>query len=48
MKRRWPEFLATFEGVPQSLEELVEFNKAHADIELQSVCSLLILCLEGS
>lgn len=33
MKRLWPGFLATFEGVPQSLEELIELNNVHADIE---------------
>lgn len=33
MKRLWPDFLAQFEGVPQSLDELIEFNKTHADVE---------------
>ncbi|KAK3389254.1 amidase signature domain-containing protein [Podospora didyma] len=32
IKRRFPEFLALFEGVPQSIEEFIQFNKDHADI----------------
>ncbi|KAJ4156249.1 hypothetical protein NW754_007873 [Fusarium falciforme] len=33
MKRRFPKFLQLFEGVPQTLEELIKFNENHADLE---------------
>jgi hypothetical protein len=41
MKRPWPDFLAQFKGVPQSLNELIEFNKTHAEAEFteRSCCS---------
>lgn len=47
MKRLWPDFLAQFEGVPQSLNELIEFNKTHADADFteRSVVVLVSLVL---
>ncbi|KAL6354239.1 hypothetical protein LRP88_12573 [Fusarium phalaenopsidis] len=33
MKRRFPKFLQLFDGVPQTLEELIKFNEDHADLE---------------
>ena len=33
MKRRFPKFLQLFEGVPQTLEELIKFNEDRADLE---------------
>ncbi|KAI0110866.1 hypothetical protein GGR51DRAFT_81205 [Nemania sp. FL0031] len=33
MKLTWPSFLALWEGTPQTVEDLIEWNKAHADLE---------------
>jgi amidase len=33
MKILWPEFLALWEGIPKSIEELIEWNENHSDIE---------------
>jgi amidase len=32
-KRLWPQYLAEFEGVPQTLEDLVQWHEDHADLE---------------
>ncbi|KAI1120750.1 amidase signature domain-containing protein [Nemania abortiva] len=33
MKLSWPGFLALLEGTPQTVEDLIDWNKAHADLE---------------
>ncbi|KPM37584.1 hypothetical protein AK830_g9002 [Neonectria ditissima] len=33
MKVLWPDFLALWDGIPQTIEELIEWNEAHADLE---------------
>lgn len=33
LNRRFPGFLQMFDGIPQTLEGLIQFNEQHADIE---------------
>jgi hypothetical protein len=33
MKKTWPEFFSLWDGAPQSIEELIDWNKTHADLE---------------